>query len=113
MSYPLVDFLPVNYVCNTYEDDDPPNSLCHISLLRTREQTSSNFIYVLLDELLTVVTLALQLYGWEDKSINARTTSSNLIPTELNWDVTILNSLICCEIDAPSVNRNIRNYLIK
>jgi len=71
------------------------------------------YFWTLINELLTTVLAALQLSSREDKSINARTSSSNSIPTELNCVVTILSSLICCATDAPSVIRSVNNRLIK
>ena len=111
--YPLVEFLPFDSICKTEEVDDSPDSLHRISSMRTRSRTSLNFYLLLPDELLTIMTVAFQLYGKEDKSINATTSSSNSIPIELNWVVTILSSLRCCTTDAPSVIRKLNNCLIK
>jgi hypothetical protein len=72
-----------------------------------------NVIFVLPDELLIVVIVALQLSTREDKIINARTSSSNSISNELNWIVKILSSLICCAIDVSYVIQSVNNRLIK
>src|ERR1044072_5594070 len=110
---PLAELLPLDSVCNTEEVDDSPESLRRISSLRTRSRTSSNFNLLLPDELLTAVTVAFQLFGREDKRIKARTSSSKLIPTELNWVVTVLSSFRCCAVEAPSAIRKLNNSLIK
>src|ERR1044072_8874528 len=110
---PLAELLPLDSICDTGEVDDPRESRCRMSSLRTRSRTSSNFNLLLPDELLTAVTVAFQLSGREDKRIKARTSLSKSIPTELNWVVTVLSSFRCCAVDAPSPIRKLNNRLIK
>ena len=102
-----------SWLYKSEEVDDSPDSLRRISSLRTKSWTSLNFNLLLPDELLIIVTIAFQLSGREDKSINAHTFSLKSIPTELNWVVTILSSLRCCPIDAPSIIHKLNNCLIK
>ncbi|KAE8690627.1 Potassium channel AKT2/3 [Hibiscus syriacus] len=73
--------LPLDSVCKAEEVDVSLDYLRRISSLSTRSRTSSNFNLMFPDELLTAVTVTFQLSGRDDKSIKARTSSSNSIST--------------------------------
>jgi len=62
----------------------------------------SSFNLLLLAELLTVVIVALQLFKRDENKINAFTSSSNVICTDVNRAIIVLNLLIWLVTELPS-----------
>lgn len=77
------------------------HTLWQISLLRIKSQISSNFNLFLLDELFIIMTVAFLLSSKDDKSINVLTSSSNAMPTKLDWVVTIWSLFIWWVVYVP------------
>ena len=70
--------------------------------LRLSHECYQSFNLLLLAELVTTVTVALQLSGRDDNKINVFTSSSNVICTDVNCAIIVLNSLIWLVIELPS-----------
>lgn len=110
--YPLTKFFPLDSICKGEELDNSPNSLYWIFSLRIKSRTLWIFNLLLFKELFMVVTITFQLSNRKDKSINVCISSSNSVPTELNWFGIILSSLRCC-VDMSSVIYKLNNHHIK
>ena len=88
-------------------------SLLQTSSLKIKSQISSYLSLLFLAELLTATLMTSQLFGKEAKRINTWTSLSNLISTEDNWFVIVLNSFRCCAPGVPSAFFRLNNFFIR